>query len=267
MTRILRDEDVEKIEQNLILLKSRYTKLVFKIFNIQNVFKNEKSKEYLIHGVVRRLDVIERCVENIYSIFPLRREKLLSRDELKDVDINLHAFFINIFGLLDNIAWVVVYEKNKSVTIDKRTVGLYKKETQECLDDDFKKYLNSDIMKKWHDEYLRNYRNALSHRIPLYVHPKKLTQKQKEQEEVIGEKIVEAMKNQDTDEMDTLQREMDGIGEPSPSFVHSLSETGNKFVILHAQVITDFGTVEEIIKKFCESFEVVNPTKNFSTSI
>lgn len=56
----------------------------------ENIEKIEK--EFLIQGVARRLQVIRRCVENIYSIFPVKREELLCNDELSDVDINLHAF-------------------------------------------------------------------------------------------------------------------------------------------------------------------------------
>ncbi len=254
MTEILRDKDVAKIENNLILLKSRYVKLVNSIFKTETFLKDAKAKEYLLHGVARRLGVIERCVENIYSIFPLRREKLLNRNELKDVEINLHAFFINIFGLLDNIAWVVMHEKNGAKAIGRRSVGLYRIETQEYLGDSFKQYLNLERMKKWHDEYLKDYRDALSHRIPLYVPPKNLKPEHKEQEIGIDLRMREAIKSRNIDLTDDLGKEDDGIGDPSPFFVHSLSETDNKLVRLHAQVITDFGTVEEIVEHFCDMF-------------
>jgi hypothetical protein len=254
MAQILKDEDVKTIEEKLVLLKSRYAELVNKLHQIGSVLKNEKAKEYLFHGVARRLGVIERCVVNIYSIFPLRREQLLEWDELKDVAINLHAFFVNIFGLLDNMAWVVVYERNRRKGINKKDVGLYKNTTQEILNDDFKQYLNSDRMKKWHDEYLKNYRDALAHRIPLYVPPKNLTPDQQNQVVDIEEKRNKAIKDRDVSLMDNLQKEEDSIGTPSPFFVHSLTETNNKVVSLHAQVITDFGTVEEILENYCKMF-------------
>ena len=254
MAQILKDEDAKTIEEKLVLLKSRYAELVNKLHQIGSVLKNEKAKEYLFHGVFRRLGVIERCVVNIYSIFPLRREQLLEWDELKDVAINLHAFFVNIFGLLDNMAWVAVYERNRRKGINKKDVGLYKNTTQEILNDDFKQYLNSDRMKKWHDEYLKNYRDALAHRIPLYVPPKSLTSDQQKQIVDIEEKRNKAIKDRNVSLMDNLQKEEDSIGTPSPFFVHSLTETDNEMVSLHAQVITDFGTVEEILENYCKMF-------------
>ncbi|MFW6144687.1 MAG: DEAD/DEAH box helicase, partial [Candidatus Natronoplasma sp.] len=106
----------------------------------------------------------------------LTETKKILREELKDVDINLHAFFINIFGLLDNMAWVIVHENIGSATdIDKKKVGLYQTETQKVMKYEFKQYLNADRTKKWHNEYLKNYRNALAHRIPLYVPPKRIS--------------------------------------------------------------------------------------------
>ena len=254
MNQVLKDEDIEKIEEKLVLLKSRYAELINKLHQIGSALKNDKAKEYLFHGVARRLGVIERCVVNIYSIFPLQREQLLDWDELKDVDINLHAFFVNIFGLLDNMAWVAVYEKDRRRGINKKDVGLYRIKTQEILNDDFREYLNSDRMKKWHDEYLKNYRDALSHRIPLYVPPKNLTPDQQKQVADIEERRNKAIRGRDFSLIDNLQKEEDKIGTPSPFFLHSLPETDNKMVSLHAQVITDFGTVEEILDNFCAMF-------------
>jgi len=254
MAQVLKDEDVNIIEEKLVLLKSRYSSLVNSMHKIGTILKNEKAKEYLLHGVARRLGIIERCVENIYSTFPLRREQLLDWDELKDVAINLHAFFVNIFGLLDNMAWVSMYERNRRKGVNKKDVGLYKITTQEILSDEFKQYLNSNRMKKWHDEYLKNYRDALAHRIPLYVPPKSLTSEQQKQVANIEEKRSEAIKDRDFSLMDSLQKEEDNIGSPSPFFVHSLTETDNKVVSLHAQVITDFGTVEEILENYCKMF-------------
>lgn len=256
MAQILSDSDVEKIENDLILLKSRYVKLIEIIWRVADVLKKDKAKEYLFHGVARRLDVIERCVENIYSTFPLRRATLLSRDELKDVDINLHAFFVNIFGLLENMAWVVVYENDNAEKIEKKSVGLYTAKTQQLLKEGFKNYLNSDRMKKWHDEYLKNYRDALAHRIPLYVPPKSLTSSQQEQDASFDNALREAIRSRDFNKMNSLHNAADSIGDPAPFFVHSLSETEYKYVVLHAQVITDFGTVEEIVGEFCAMFEM-----------
>lgn len=256
MALFFKDEDIEKIEEELIFLTSRHTKLTSKVLLINDSLRQEKAKEFLFHGVLRRIKTIARCVDNIYSIFPISRKKLLCSDELNDVAINLHAFFINIFGLLDNMAWVVAHENQFADKIGKMAVGLYSDKFQGCLDDDgFKKYLNSKRIKDWHNKYLKDYRDALSHQIPLYVPPKFLTPDEIEQIKVIEQKISEALKNQNYDEVDKLSKKEGEMGQIASCFTHSLSRLNRKDMILHAQVITDFGTVEEIVEQFCAMFE------------
>lgn len=153
------------------------------------------------------------------------------------------------------MAWVVAHEKGVAEKIKKVNIGLYSNEFQYYLDDGFKGYLNSGKMRNWHDNYLKNYRDALSHRIPLYVPPKKVTPEQVEQIKTLSKEITGAQICQNYDEMLKLQEQIDNIGDPSPFFTHSFSESGQKIMLLHVQVITDFGTVEDFIANFCAMFE------------
>lgn len=41
-------------------------------------------------------------------------------------------------------------------------------------------YLTSERMARWHSEYLKNYRDALAYRIPLYIPPQTVTKEQGE---------------------------------------------------------------------------------------
>ncbi len=249
---VYKQENIQKIKSELNTLRLRYLNLLSKIFGLSEKLKEEKAKEYLHHGVGRRLEVIERCIENIFSIFPIEREKLLRHEELIDVAINLHAFFVNIFGLLDNLAWVLIHEKRLAGTIDKKKIGLFKKETKEKFPSKFRQYLDSGPIKIWHDQYLINYRDALSHRIPLYVPPQTLNTEQKKKVEQIENKITDCIRSQDFDVLDKLSNEQKNIGSICPFFIHALSE--NKYVVLHAQLIADFNTIEKIVEKYCETF-------------
>ena len=91
-------EDVENLEKELVFLKSRYARLLLMSSQVVNLLKVTKAKEYMLHGVCRRLTIIERCVDNIYSTFPFTRDTFLSQDELHDIAIYLHSFFVNVFG-------------------------------------------------------------------------------------------------------------------------------------------------------------------------
>ena len=239
----------------MLTLKERYLNLVSKILKLSERLNEDKAKEYLLQGVARRLDVIERCVENVYSIFPLQRKELLSHDELKDVDINLHAFIVNVFGILENLAWVLIHEKGLTNILDKKKVGLFKKETKSRLSSEFRQYLDSNSIKAWHDQFLANYRDALSHRIPLYVPPKALTSEQKEQVVQAEKQLNDSIRLCDFDTMKKILDEDERIGDPCPLFIHSISEEDSKHIVFHAQIIADFNTVEEVVNKFCETFD------------
>jgi hypothetical protein len=107
-------------------------------------------------------------------------------------------------------------------------------------------------MKLWHEQYLTNYRDALSHRIPLYVPPQILNTEQKNQLAQIDQEIINCYKSHDFNALDKLRKQQRNIGTVCPIFVHDSSE--NKEVLLHPQLMADFNTIEEIVKKYCEMF-------------
>jgi hypothetical protein len=69
-------------------------------------------REQLIHGAGRRVGVIKRSIENIFLLFPPDTIRVLESDVLADVQINLHAFMINIYGIYDNWAWAYALRHN-----------------------------------------------------------------------------------------------------------------------------------------------------------
>ena len=108
-------------------------------------------------------------------------------------------------------------------------------------------------MQTWNNNYLVNYRDALAHRIPLYVPPKHLTPEQVEREKEIEIKIRERIKAHDYDSVEKLRIEDENLGSPAPTFIHSLTSEKN-YIFIHNQVIIDFKTIEEITLNYCKMF-------------
>lgn len=210
----------------------------------------ERAREYVYHGVCRRLKIIRRCIDNIFSIFPVERKKFLGEEERSDLEINLHAFIININGLQDNIAWVYVMEKSleKLVKRGRLGVGLFNKNTQDHLPTELRAYLGSDKMASWHKRYAKNYRDALAHRIPLYVPPSTMTPTDVQRCRELDTQIREAMKTRDFERMETLMEEQNTVGSICAAFLHSYSDSdASPPIYLHTQVIIDAMTVMEIV--------------------
>lgn len=247
---------IDELKEEHIEAGRRFINLYWKFSDLwaREIIKDKKALEFLLHGASRRVKVIKRCIDNIYEIFPPDRESLLKNDELTDVVINMHAFLINSYGLLENLAWAWIYEKEiKSLINNKWQVGLFKAETQEHFTEKFRAYLNTENIQNWNSDYLVNYRDALAHQIPLYVPPKHLTPEQIEKEKELEIKIRLFIKSNDFDAVELLRNEQENLGSVAPMFIHSLT-TENKYAILHYQIINDFKTIEEIVNNYCEMY-------------
>jgi hypothetical protein len=74
---------------------------------------NPRAKEFATQGYPRRLKVMVRCMDNVFTTIPPDRETLPSRDELSDATLNIQSFVFNVFGSIDNLAWIWVSEKGQ----------------------------------------------------------------------------------------------------------------------------------------------------------
>ena len=209
---------------------------------------NERAQEYLVHGICRRLITIGRCIDNIFTIFPADRTNLLKQEERSDVQINLHAFFINLHGVPDNLAWIFVLENE--LAINPMRVGLFSrdKEMKSHLPKEVRVYLRSKTIKTWHQAYAKNYRDALAHRIPLYVPPAIYSPEHEQRYGELETEISAAMRQDDYNRVQTLTDEQDSIGGICPAFRQSfLDEDACSPMNLHSQIIADARTVMEIV--------------------
>lgn len=186
-----------------------------KLIQVDGRIKNNSAREFLQHGAMRRQKILNRCVLKVFEIYHHRREHALSDDELSELCIVLHAFYGNIFGLMDNLAWVLNFEK--SLGFERKEVGLYGKKFKKSLNRGFRTYLICRY--NWYNDHLKEFRDSISHRIPLYIPPFATAED--------GKVIV-----------------------PAPFFGGSVL-TGIS-MLLHVQVLADMNTVNELIDKFVE---------------
>jgi len=211
------DDNIKKLERGCVKSHVKYIDILLLIGPLHARLTNEQAREFILHGAGRRLRILDRCLQKIFFIYPPARMEGLSDDELIEICIHLHAFFVNLFGLFDNLAWVIVHEK--AVSLRRSAVGLYQERTQAILTDRFREYLNTEKISSWHNDHLKEFRDELAHRIPLYVPPFAVTQ--------------------------------DGqVMNPFPCFSGSVFD--GRDMIMHGQLLADFETVSEVVSKFVE---------------
>ena len=161
---------------------------------------------------------------------------------------------INLYGVFDNWAWAFVCRHNLAAEIgNRRQIGLFNDATRRYLVTPLRAYLSSETTTKWHDEYLKNYRDALAHRIPLYIPPAVFTDAEGARyNELEAEKVacIRAMNHQRLEE---IAAEQAGLGQPCFFFLHAFSEdTPARPLSLHPQVLSDSKTVVEFGTKYLE---------------
>lgn len=211
--------------------------------------KNDKAKEYLAHGVCRRLGTISRCIENIFSIFPVAKSETLTPNERKDAEINLHALVININGLQDNLALVYLHERGHFAKFKRVDIGLYQSKTQAYFPPELLAHLNSDPLKSWHARYSKEFRDALAHRIPLYIPPFALAPGDSERYRKLERLAWDCLMRHDFEGYEAALIEQDTLCKLLAVYLHSVAEDEQPDMMqLHVQILCDALTAIELVE-------------------
>ncbi|HMO44979.1 MAG TPA: hypothetical protein PKB14_02990 [Rubrivivax sp.] len=213
-----------------------------------------RLREHLLHGAARRVGVIKRAVQNIYALFPPETERPLNPDILADVQINLHAFVMNLYGLYDNWAWAYVLKHGlETVIVDKRHIGLFREATQSKLPTVLREYLSSQTTTEWHEHYAKSFRDALAHRIPPYIPPAQFTPEEGNRYNKLENEKVECIKAHRWQRLEEIYREQAALGLPCLYFLHAYNEdSAPRFLHLHPQILSDAAAVVEFGNLFLE---------------
>lgn len=237
-----------KVERDYYNVQSELgTLFVSFAYTLLPSLKSEKAREYVLHGICRRLMIVKQCIENIFTLYPLDRTSLLTNEERTNLEINLHAFLINVHGIPDNLAWAYVLEHDSEIDpkLKEGQVGLFKKETQKYLPTEVRECVNSTVLSHWHKQYAKVYRDALAHRIPPYIPPSALTPAHQVKYKELEAHMMRAIKEGDIDRATKLLDEQSAIGSICGAFKHSHSESEG--MLLHPQIIVDAKTVMHIV--------------------
>ena len=250
-------EAAASIEETYAEIAGRFDDLYMKTFSFGHLLKNERAREFIHHGVGRRLEMLKRSLDNIFRLFPVRRVRILKRQNRLNVEVSLHAFLINVYGILENLALALAYENDLIGTKQVNKVhpgqaNLFDRRFQKLLHPTFVAYLSGQ-MTDWYEQYAKDYRDALAHRIPPYVPPSGLKKRQERRFADIEKELQSLTYERDLDKIAALRNEEESLGTAFAVFVHSFSEKA-RLVRLHPQLLTDFLTIEEVLQKSMESF-------------
>jgi hypothetical protein len=218
---------------------------------------NERAKEHLRSGVGRRLRVLHRALSNMFELFPPSAIEPIDRDALDDAQINLHAFIMNLYGLFDNLAWAFVLHHNLlSLVADRKKVGFFLGTTKRFFPPAVRAFADDAKMNTWHGDYLKNFRDALAHRIAPYIPPATYAEEDEAQYNALEHQWQERVRARDWARADDISRRQASLGSPCFAFVHSFDPAeGNRIVYLHPQMIADAKTALEVCTLFFANWQ------------
>jgi hypothetical protein len=85
-------------------------------------YKKLPGKQYATHGFLRRFNTMHHCIERVFEMLPPEPDERPADAVLLDTAVYIRSFVMNVFGALDNLAWIWVSEK--SLKIGRRDIGL-----------------------------------------------------------------------------------------------------------------------------------------------
>jgi hypothetical protein len=205
-------------------------------------YKTQAGLQYATHGFLRRFNTMHHCIERVFAILPPEQDQRPSGTILYDATVFIQSFVMNAFGALDNLAWVWVSEKPLKLSRNKIGLGPKCEEVRGSLTEETSDYLTAHD--DWFDDLI-DFRDALAHRISLYIPPYIVSVKNE-----AAHKALEARKlaTKDNDEYDRLSAEQRTMEEFHPIMKHALDDNKPP-VPFHFRMVNDFRTGEEIAER------------------
>jgi hypothetical protein len=246
------DDMLKEMKAGYETVHGKLNHLVEKYFLLG--LKNPRAREFATQGYPRRIKVMVRCIDNVFGMIPPDSAELPSRDELSDATINIQSFVFNVFGSMDNLAWIWMHEKGQKrsdgTPIPDGHIGLGPTNisVRATLSKELQDYLTG--LDPWFD-HISDLRHALAHRIPLYIPPYVVQTSDEAAYRDFETKMYEAIKKHDFEGYDKMSVEQMKLGRFRPWVQHSFEENARP-TVFHAQMLADFNTVEEVGRKMLD---------------
>ena len=239
-----------KREFELVPAKARELRELFVLLS----HEDEGVLESTRYGFARRVKVLAQAISNVFYFLPPDIDEIPDEESRINAEINLQAFIINLYGCLDNIAkiWVGIkgVTKENGSALHRNSIGLYKTHdhVRNSFSDDFRAYLEDTD--EWL-EYVKDYRDALAHRIGLYIPPFYISPEDEVLYQRIENEKISALRRHDIDGHQYLTERQDALRFFKPVMKHSFLDDSS-LIPFHAQMLSDFNTIEELAKKFMQ---------------
>ncbi|MCC7251607.1 hypothetical protein [Hyphomicrobium sp.] len=224
-------------------------------------FRNARAREMAHHGFVRRLRSIATCVHNVFGELPPGQAEPPDDEVRHNAEVNVQASVVHAYGACDNLAWVWVCERNitqaSGAPLPDQWVGLKpgNNAVRNSFSAEFRAHLAT--FDPWFNEYLKDFRDALAHRIPLYIPPYVVFAADADKYKQLEQDEMQALLHGDLDLATQLKAQRDELMHFRAWMQHSFVEEAGR-VGFHAQLLADFNTVVDLGNRVLDELEAAN---------
>ncbi|MBT3071921.1 hypothetical protein KKP04_13725 [Rhodomicrobium sp. Az07] len=255
------DKAVASMVQELPFLRTKYHELMH-VFVYRN-YVSERGRELGVQGFLRRVNIMMHCVSRLFEYLPLDRPQAnLPNDEsIVGAEIAAHAFLINVYGAIDNLAWVWVCEKSvrdeKGRAVKRGNVGFWRNNTivRTSLPAELQTYLAE--RDKWLD-YVADWRHPLAHRVPPYIPPYCVAPSNEDVYQELERKMLIQLSVGNVASYEEAKQKQKQLGCFRPWLQGSFSESGRP-IRVHQQMLIDFVTTHEMGLKVGHALDPLRP--------
>lgn len=205
-------------------------------------YLNEKAGMYAREGLSRRLGYLDHALVSLAEVYPPNLARP-SRSRVRNAELLIQALIMNIFGAIDNLAWIWAFERgvtrkdgtalrpSEIVFTGSRANQLYL-----SLTPPVQAVINESS--EWF-EGIGAYRNGVAHQIPIYI-PRLLTKYDYQQAEVMNRAIDAAMVEGDVEAVVSIMHDIEKLGDYGAMMALSADHPP---IMLHPQLVCDLATV------------------------
>lgn len=189
------DEDISKIKKEFSLFqtnKSKYAEIARLVTIIVNRYSDKPQLyHFAYYGLLRRIKTLERCVENIFNTRDFFDDTIPSDSDLSDILINLQCFVINLYGALENLAWIYAIYINFDGNVHNKSFFDKNKKLLNTLPENIRTLFTKHS--EWFS-HIKKIRDLLVHQEPFYIPPYCIIDKYKDRFNVLENHKKEAEK-------------------------------------------------------------------------
>lgn len=233
-------EQIEQYEQTRDDWLKRVDNLLDRV--IMQHFSVERAGQFAREGFGRRLGYLKHAILRISEVYPPNAVEP-TRDQVRDAEMLLQAFAINVFGAIDNLAWVWSLEKHVT-----HSDGSPLKPRERCFEGKNAKLLRNSLTppiinaldngKDWFTT-IGKYRHGVAHQIPIYI-PQLLNREDQENLRIINQEIDKYITYGDYNNLASLFNQKFNLGK----YGSYMALTGEIAPMkIHPQMVCDVATV------------------------